>query len=435
MSHYIAPLPNLTIQNEVSCPRCWYGFPPEDALWIAEHPDLLGDAKLGPAAAKRFLPTRFSSEGDAIDEFGQRASRMACPNCHLEIPRTLFQLRNIFFSILGSPACGKSYFLTSLAWRLRQTLPKKFAVAMHDTDTSGNAKLHEYEQMQFLNPNPNALVSIEKTQEQGDLYDSVKMGNHAVLFPRPFMFTLQPMPNHPLYSNVKDVSRVISLYDNAGESFLPGADQTVTPVTRHLALANCLLFCFDPTQDPRFRVACKGFASDPQLLERSARLARETSVRQDTILSEAIQRVRRHAGLREDELDQRPLIVVVTKWDAWKQLLPEVDDREPYKRVDGQTVQSLDIERIKATSDRIQKLLVKLSPEVVVAGQGFAKEIYFVPVSATGQSPTVDDKSGLLSMRPSEIKPKWVEIPLMMALHRWTSGLVGGSYLKSSANG
>ena len=430
MLNRLAPLPDLTIQGEVSCPRCWHKFAPEDTLWVAEHPDLLGDSRLGPTAAKRFLPTRFSVEGDAIDELGQRTTRMACPNCHLEVPRSLYQLRNIFFSILGAPACGKSYFLTSMAWRLRQTLPKRFAVAMNDADASGNAKLHEYEQMQFLNPNPNALVAIEKTEEQGELYDAVKMGSHTTLLPRPFMFTLQPMPDHPLFTNVRDVSRVISLYDNAGESFLPGADQTTTPVTRHLAISKCLFFCFDPTQDPRFRRACEDFAEDPQIKIRPKRFEREASVRQDTILSEAIHRVRRHAGLREDELHQRPLIIVVTKWDAWKKLLPEIDQSEPYKLIDGQVVQSIDIEKIRKVSNLIKDLLTELSPELVVAGQGFAKEIYFIPVSATGHGPEMDAESGALRIRPRDINPCWVEVPLMLALHRWTHGLVGASYLK-----
>ncbi len=48
--------------------------------------------------------------------------------------------------------------------------------------------------------------------------------------------------------------------------------------------------------------------------------SREANIRQDTILLEAINRVRRHGGLREDDLHQRPLTIVVTKWDSWKGL-------------------------------------------------------------------------------------------------------------------
>ncbi|MGB7325098.1 MAG: hypothetical protein WBD31_09515, partial [Rubripirellula sp.] len=380
----------LTLLDRVSCPHCWNQFAPEESLWVAEHPDLVGDAKLGFEHSQRFLPSRFSAEGDAIDESGYRTTRMACPNCHLEVPRSLYQLPSIFFSILGAPACGKSYFLASMTWMLRQTLPRRFAVSLNDADATTNARLHQYEEMQFLNPDPDKPVALAKTEEQGDLYDTVNMGDHSVTLPRPFIFNLQPLARHPLYERAKEISRVMCLYDNAGESFLPGADKTTSPVTRHLALSKCLFFCFDPTQDPRFRRACEGKSDDPQMATRSARLDREASVRQDTILLEAIQRVRRHAGLREDELHQRPLVIVVTKWDSWCNLLPDVSNEAPFVDIAGQEVKALDSKRIKDVSAKVGELLAELCPEVVAAAEGFAEDLTFIPVSATGRSPEVD---------------------------------------------
>jgi hypothetical protein len=346
----------------------------------------------------------------------------------LEVARQLYQIPPLFFSILGAPACGKSYFLSSMTWNLRQLLPNQFSLAMNDTDAVTNARLHEYEEQQFLNPNPDQLVSIAKTEMQGDLYDNVNMGDHSVTLPRPFLFTLQPLTSHPQFSNIKRVSRVVCLYDNAGESFLPGQDTSSSPVTRHLALSKCLFFLFDPTQDPRFRRACEGKSDDPQMKPRSERLAREATVRQDTILLEAISRVRRHAGLRDDELHQRPLIIVVTKWDAWKQLLPELDSSPPFKEVRRDTgpLACLDIARIQNVSHKLGALLRKLTPEVVAAAEGFSRELTFIPVSATGRPPEVDAKTGSLGVRPRDIAPYWVEIPLLHALHRWSPGLIGG---------
>lgn len=419
---------------KVTCPHCWHRFVPEASLWISEHPDLLGDAKLGFEHAKRFLPSRFSVEGDAIDESGHRSTRMACPECHLEVPRPLYQMPSIFFSIFGAPACGKSYFLASMTWKLRQTLPRRFAVSLNDADASINARLHQYEEMQFLNPDPDKPVAIAKTEEQGDLYDTVNMGDHSVTLPRPFMFNMQPLTRHPMYKSAKSISRVMCLYDNAGESFLPGADKTTSPVTRHLALSKCLFFCFDPTQDPRFRSACEGKSDDPQMAQRSERLDREVSVRQDTILLEAIQRVRRHAGLREDELHQRPLVIVVTKWDSWHGLLPDVSREEPYVEVPGQTVHALDNKRIEEVSHRVGELLAELCPEVVAAAEGFAEDLTFIPVSATGRSPEIDPETGALGIRPRDMDPYWVEAPVMFALHHLAHGLVGASYAKRSEN-
>ena len=39
--------------------------------------------------------------------------------------------------------------------------------------------------MQFLNPDQDALVAIEKTETQGDLYDTVLYADQAVSYPRP----------------------------------------------------------------------------------------------------------------------------------------------------------------------------------------------------------------------------------------------------------
>ncbi len=145
------------------------------------------------------------------------------------------------------------------------------------------------------------------------------MGDHSIQLPRPFMFTMQPLSKHLHYQNAKRISRVLCLYDNDNaREFLPGQDTATNPVTRHLALSRCLFFLFDPTQDPRFRRACQGKSEDPQMMLRNSRLSREANIRQDTILLEAINRVRRHGGLREDDLHQRPLTIVVTKWTVGK---------------------------------------------------------------------------------------------------------------------
>ena len=417
---------NFTVRSSITCPHCWHVFAPEESLWIAtDHPNLFGDPRLGDQQTVRFLPSRFTADGEAIDPEGQRTSRLACPKCHLEIARPLFQIAPTFFSILGAPASGKSYFLTSMTWKLRQMLPSKFGIAMTDTDTAANSRLHEYEEQQFLNPNLDSLVSIAKTQLDGDLYDRVNLGTHVVSYPRPFLFTLQPMAKHPNYAKSKQIARVMCLYDNAGEHFLPGSDSSTAPVTRHLALSRALFFLFDPTQDARFRRACEGKSGDPQMQNRSERLARESVTRQDTILLEAIQRVRRHAGLREDEFHQRPLNIVVTKWDSWRALLPDIDSTPPYRNVQGSSVSVLDGKRIREVSDKVGDLLRELTPEIVAAAEGFTKHLSFIPVSATGKAPERDNSTGAFGMRPRDLNPYWVEVPILHALSQWGAGLIG----------
>ena len=76
------------------------------------------------------------------------------------------------------------------------------------------------------------------------------------------------------------------LYDNAGEHFQAGADQSAAPVTHHLEQSRVVMFLYDPTQDPRFREKCRPLSNDPQLQS----VVR--TQRQETILTETALRVR-----------------------------------------------------------------------------------------------------------------------------------------------
>src|SRR5262245_50744864 len=99
--------------KEITCPHCWQRYAPEASLWISQHSDLLGDIRLGPEQQLRFLPTRFTVDGQALDARELACQGVACPHCHLPVPRAMLEMKHVFFSILGTPASGKSYFLTS----------------------------------------------------------------------------------------------------------------------------------------------------------------------------------------------------------------------------------------------------------------------------------------------------------------------------------
>ena len=197
---------------------------------------------------------------------GQVCQELACPSCHLRVPRPLFESAPLFASIAGTPSCGKTYFLASMTWRLRHTLPKHFAMTFSDADPVSNLLLNEYENQQFFSSSPDELVKLAKTQEHGDLYDTVMYGEQLVEYPRPFLFSIRPSANHPNYAKSARVSRLLCLYDNAGESFEPGKDDVSAPVTRHLAQSQVVMFCFDPTQDPRLRKECQARTTDPQVV-------------------------------------------------------------------------------------------------------------------------------------------------------------------------
>ncbi len=278
-------VPSIKLLSQVTCPHCWERFPPDQVLWITEHVDLLGDPLLGPEQQQRFLPSRFTIEGDAIDSKGMTCRSLACPRCHLPVPRSMLEMEPLFLSILGGPASGKSYFLTSMTWQLRKLLPLEFSVAFTDADPAANRVLNECEESLFLNPRESEMTPlgnlIRKTELQGELYDTVGYGQQRVSYPRPFLFTMQPQARHMSADKAEASSRMLCLYDNAGEHFQPGQDTTSSPVTRHLAHSRAILFLFDPTQDKRFRAVCRSKDIGPAGT-RDNRLSR-----QETLLNES----------------------------------------------------------------------------------------------------------------------------------------------------
>jgi hypothetical protein len=411
---------SLPLQSKVTCPHCWRQFSPEEVLWVSQHPNLLGDVRLGAEHQQRFLPTRFTVDGDAIDSQGFACQSLACPDCHLPVPRALLELPPLFISILGAPASGKSYFLASMTWQLRQTLTQHFSIAFGDADPGANRSLNEYEELLFLNSQQDELTAIRKTELQGDLYDTVLYGDQTVSYPRPFVFSLRPLPSHRNFATMAKLSRALCLYDNAGEHFLPGQDTASSPVTRHLARSKVLLFLFDPTQDPRFRKACSDHTDDPQMLG----IAR--TMRQETVLAEAADRVRRFGGLSQGAQHTAPLIVTVTKFDAWAPLLgiQRLDLARALRTGRGSNETALDMGRVEEVSDQVRALLARFTPEIVSAAESFSQQVVFVPVSALGCSPELDLNTGMLGVRPRNIAPMWAEVPLLYAMCRWMKGLI-----------
>ena len=85
------------------------------------------------------------------------------------------------------------------------------------------------------------------------------------------------------------------------------------------------------------------------------------------------------------------------------------------------------MERIEQVSAEVRRLLLKLTPELVATAEGFCKQVIYVPVSALGQGPEIQKESGLLGIRPRNIRPQWVTVPFLYILARWSSGLIAVS--------
>lgn len=416
------PIPE-NILPKVTCPHCWLAFEPQEVLWVAQHAELVGDPVLGPEAAARFLPSRFNAAGEALDSRDMPCQVLACPKCHLIIPRALIETPPMFVSMIGAPASGKSHLLASMTWQLRRVLRERFSIVFNDADALSNLSIQRYEETLFVSGDADRLVSIRKTELQGELYDQIRLGQQIVSLPRPFLFTLRPQPKpEPKSSSngnstvADDRLRVMCLYDNAGEHFQPGMDSASAPGTQHMARSKALIFLFDPTQNPQFREHCRTFSTDPQLYGAARTL------RQETILTEAASRVRRYTGLSPQRKHDRPLLIVVSKADIWGKLLDANLETEPLladPAYPGTNLALVDLARVNRVSAAVRALLMKFTPEVVAAAEDFCRTIIYIPSSALGRGPELQQETGMLGIRPRDIRPKWAAAPMLYFLAKW----------------
>lgn len=409
---------------EVVCPNCWQAFPPEEVCYVATEPSLFGDRRLGSAAAQRFLPSRFHPDGRAIDPRGGLCHETACPNCHLEVPRPLLESPALFASVFGSPASGKSYLLAAMTYQLRRTLPRSFAVNFSDADPRSNAFLHHYENTLFDDAPGDGWVALPKTDVSGDRYRSVDFGGHTLDYPQPHFFSVSPVAGHPHESDPASVARTLCLYDNAGESFEAGQDVPASPVTQHLARSGFLLYVFDPLQETAFRRALAA-GGGPAGAPADEQLKGGVVYRQDVMLAEVARRIRQYHGLPAAARHRCPLVVVVTKFDAWQHLVGGKRIPDPWAVGESGGPARLRMDTVDKVSAAVRDLLLKHTPTIVTTAESFVEPrlIRYVPVSATGGPPT-PGPDGRLRFKAGTLRPMWVEVPILAALATAAPGLV-----------
>lgn len=412
--------------GNITCPNCWHGFPPEDIKYIARQ--LTDDPVLGSTEYLRFSPTRFTVEGLALDPQGQPTGDLACPRCHLQIPELMLEVPPLIISLIGSPASGKSYFLASMASHLRKLMTRA-NLSFTDASPASNQAIREYENTLFGDPTSTTLTQIRKTETDDlKLYKKPVIDGMEKRCPIPLQFSIWPTKDHPNYAQAHLIGRVLVLYDNAGEDFLPGAEDHNSEAVKHLAKSDVVFMLFDPTQEAPLRSFCR--SNDPQI---SHGLRPSGSppilVRQETLLREAAVRARHFLGLSQNEPLNKPLIVIIPKFDILQDLPGISIDQEPYLGMEeGHSIrlQMADIER---NSEAIRTFLRKHCPDFLATADAFSRRVCYIPVSSLGCSPTLVKRGDVkfYGFRPVDIKPKWVTVPVLYSLAKWANILLNNA--------
>ena len=84
-----------------------------------------------------------------MDAEGAPSTQLACPRCRLQIPRASLEMPSVVLSVLGAPGSGKSVFLTSMVFTIRQQAAR-LGLRFQDTDLVMNKHLIEDERRMFL---------------------------------------------------------------------------------------------------------------------------------------------------------------------------------------------------------------------------------------------------------------------------------------------
>lgn len=423
---------NSLTESHVVCPHCWHRFYADQAHFISNHPELFGDDVL-PTEQRRFPPNEVQRDraGNVLDLNGMRMTERACPLCHSQVPPDLLTQRAHIVSVVGAPRAGKTYFLTAMLHALRKELPRYFAYSLHDSDSHSIEAFLDYERALFYPNDPNEPTFLAKTQEAGRLYTIAHINGAQVQLPKPFIFSLRPTAANLDVAKWGDgLRRNIVLYDNAGESFdlLKEKDGT-SRVTQHLSECDAVIFAFDPLQDPQARQHLAAISRDPQLSKAAV------SSRQETILAEAIHRMRRRRNVPDRQRLDVALAVCVQKYDIWKSLVPHavVADAHGQQRhiIDHSSVEyvanlgigCLDVEEINRISLLVQGFIQDVCPEFVALAEANFKSVRYFAVSALGTSPEHAGSAATtgehLKIRPAQMQPFRVTDAMLWLMYRW----------------
>jgi hypothetical protein len=159
------------------------------------------------------------------------------------------------------------------------------------------------------------------------------------------------------------------------------------------------------------------------------------TTRQDTVLVNVLTQIRNLNFLPPQEKIKTPLIIVLSKYDAWQQLgrgkfpagkAPQ--EGNPWRMTSDGTFNYYNSARVERYSLILRTMLLDLIPSLVASAESAAEKVTYSAVSATGGPPEFGepDEHGIrpLCYRPVNVKPIWAEVPFLHAQYLANKSIV-----------
>lgn len=417
--------------DRVRCPSCWESFGPEEVLHISN--EILGDDLLGEDERKRFFAKHFDVAGEAHDDNRDPTSLIACPHCRFRLISSMLDTPAQFLSIVGAPASGKTYALTTMMEKACGELGRML-VSMADADPIYNKIIRDNRRILFYNRDSDESVDLLKTSQNHEgLYRRVMIRGTERNCPIPMQYKLSFMRGHEFVGR-SGAGRIVVLYDNAGEDFgQTDAQLQGAHAIQHVVHSDAIFVLFDLSQENHWVSA---FGAQDAFDAASQRIqAAGLGQSQENTLGTAMERIRNTLRLDITELIDQPIYVVIPKFDLWEERLKISIDEEPIV-TDDQGRISLDVDRIESISKQLRDILMTHRSPIVSMAESSSDHVRYIPMSALGYAPRHqlgEDGVFRTEVTPSRVDPRWAAVPLLMSLADQYNNLIPTISTKDSS--
>lgn len=377
-----------------TCPYCFERFRLGDTPFRCGNPTDRCDSEIDEQRSAiwgdavplgKVLPAAgFSNKDARCGTCGEISRQRLCPHCHLELPRTLGQFRNLIFAIIGAKEAGKSHYLAVLIEQLRQHIGPSLKILL---EPANDATIRRYRD-DFYQP------LFRGRDGRGRVLDATRSARQrasAVRFPLVYVLSIQ---GQDFFRRKKIVAVVtLTFFDTAGEDL--DDENTMAVVNKYIFRSDGIILLLDPLQILAVRERLP-----------PARLPQMNTESRD-ILQRTTKLILLGRQLAAGRPITTPLAVAFSKLDRLAPLI------EPHMQLhcDSNHAGGFDLHDAQAVDSEIQSMLAAWGcADLLAQVEGIYSRHCFFALSALGCEP---DDQGFLQ----RILPRRVEDPFLWLLH------------------
>ena len=310
------------------------------------------------------------------------SDRRLCPTCHMDLPPTTGESKNLIFAVIGAKEAGKSHFIAVLIHQLREHFGPNLDFDLQPLNEHTRNRYRE----EFYAPIYRRKETIKVTRSALD--------DTSVRFPLIYGLTFSGQSR---FGGGRRIRRAVTLvfFDTAGED-LKNID-TMKAVNRYIYRSHGIILLLDPLQ--------LGYVRDQ--LQATTPLPDENTDTND-IINRVSDLIRAGRDLGQKKMIGTPLALAFSKLDA---VQPLIDDHfQINAEPDHDT--GFDYDDFEAVSGEMEALVKEWQ------GRGLLNQVHsrfqhtgFFGLSALGCNPHGSD-------RVPRVVPQRIGDPFLWLLHR-----------------